>query len=144
MSEFEDDQRLHEMAIGLLDAVPFASLLGISISRIRRGEAILSLEVREEFKQNHGVVHGGVIASLIDTAAALAVATVLGAGEASTTIDLTVHYLRPLRVGKVEAKASILREGRSVIVISVEVEHQSSEIIATGMTAFFRLKNDPG
>jgi len=43
----EDDQGLHEMAVGLLDAVPFASVLGISISRIRRGVAILSLEVRE-------------------------------------------------------------------------------------------------
>jgi uncharacterized protein (TIGR00369 family) len=143
MSEPEGDQGLHELAVGLLNAVPFASVLGISVSRIRRGEAILSLEVREEFKQNHGIVHGGVIASLIDTAAAIAVATVLGVGEASTTIDLTVHYLRPLRVGRVDAKASILREGRSVIVISVEVAQPPSPIVATGMTAFLRLKNDP-
>ena len=62
--------RIHEA----FATVPYAKFLGIELGEMRPGEAILHLEVREELRQNQGVMHGGAVASLIDTASAFAVA----------------------------------------------------------------------
>ena len=56
-----------------LEQVPFTKLLGIELAEIDTGVATLAMEVRPELKQNNGVIRGGAIAALIDTAAAFAV-----------------------------------------------------------------------
>lgn len=88
-----------------IDAVPFAQLLGIELDDISSGTATLGLNVRKQLTQNHGVVHGGAIASLIDTATAFAIISLLAPRERVTTVDLTVSYLRPLTEGRVTAVA---------------------------------------
>jgi uncharacterized protein (TIGR00369 family) len=120
--------------------VPYADFLGLELGEIRSGEALIHLKVRDEFKQNQGVVHGGVIASLIDTASAFAVTTELEPGERVTTTDLTIHYLRPVTEGDLQAKARIVRGGRRLFVISVEVSDSRQALIATAVTGYIRLK----
>jgi uncharacterized protein (TIGR00369 family) len=120
--------------------VPYAHFLGLELGEIRSGEALIHLKVRDEFKQNQGVVHGGVIASLIDTASAFAVTTELEPGERVTTTDLTIHYLRPVTEGDLQAKARIVRSGRRLFVISVEVSDSRQALIATAATGYIRLK----
>ncbi|HEY0386257.1 MAG TPA: PaaI family thioesterase [Pyrinomonadaceae bacterium] len=128
-------ERIHEA----LGRVPFARLLGLELGAIERGAATLHLAVRDELKQNRGVVHGGVIASLIDTAAAFAAITLLESDESTTTIDLTIHYLRPLTAGRATAHARVLRAGRRVLVISVEVLDETEALAATALTSYLRL-----
>jgi uncharacterized protein (TIGR00369 family) len=131
----DEDQRLREA----FERVPFAHLLGIELGEMRRGEAVLHLEVRDELKQNNGVVHGGVIASLMDSAAAFAILTLLEANQTSTTVDLTVHYLRPLFRGRITAKARVVRAGRRIMVITVDILDETKTIAATALTSFIRL-----
>jgi uncharacterized protein (TIGR00369 family) len=64
-----------------IEAVPYARLLGIELEKVALGEATLTLAIRPELSQNHGVVHGGAIASLIDTATAFAILTLLEPDE---------------------------------------------------------------
>jgi uncharacterized protein (TIGR00369 family) len=128
--------RIHET----FTRVPYARFLGLELGEIRSGEALIHLKVRDEFKQNQGVVHGGVIASLIDTASAFAVTTELEPGERVTTTDLTIHYLRPVTEGDLQAKARIVRSGRRLFVISVEVSDSRQALIATAVTGYIRLK----
>lgn len=125
-------------------AVPFARLLGIELVEIERGAATVALQVRDELKQNNGVVHGGVIASLVDTAAAFVVLPFLAEGETTTTVDLTIHYLRPLSRGKVTATARVVRAGRRILTISAEVLDERQAIAATALATFIRLKTDDG
>lgn len=122
-----------------LEEVPFAHLVGLEVVEIERGTATFQLPVRDELKQNKGLVHGGVIASLIDTAAAFAAVTLLETGQSTTTIDLTIQYLRPLTEGSATARARVLRAGRRVLVISVDVLNQSEALIATALTSYLRL-----
>jgi uncharacterized protein (TIGR00369 family) len=122
----------------LLDTVPFARLLGIELDEIKPGFAVLSVDIRQELLQNHGVVHGGVIASLADTAAAFAIASILRPEESTTTIDLTIHYLRPITSGTAIATAKIVRDGQRVIVLSIEVKDQLERVLATATAAFLR------
>ncbi|HEV7373256.1 MAG TPA: PaaI family thioesterase [Pyrinomonadaceae bacterium] len=131
----EQEQRIRE---GFKN-IPFAHLLGIEIGELRRGEAILYLEVRDELRRNNGVAHGGAIASLVDTAAAFAILTLLEPDETTTTIDLTVHYLRPFIKGRATAHARVLRAGRRIIVISIEVIDEGEAVLATALTSFIKL-----
>ncbi len=121
------------------EKVPFARLLGIEVQELERGRATLALDLRPELLQNHGIVHGGVTASLIDTASAFATLTVLEPDQATTTVDLTIHYLRPLNHGRITANASVLKAGRRVIVASVEVLDAAQTLAATAITTYLRL-----
>lgn len=89
--------------------VPFARLLGMEMVSLAPGEAVLKLALRDELRQTHGVLHGGATASLIDTAMAFAIISILEADERATTIDLTVHYLRPVSAGEIVCTAKVAR-----------------------------------
>lgn len=122
-----------------IDTVPFAQLLGIELDDISSGAATLGLNIREQLMQNHGVVHGGAIASLIDTATAFAIISVLAPRERVTTVDLTVSYLRPLTEGRVTAVARVLRAGRRLFVVSAEVFDKDGKLATTALSTYMKL-----
>ena len=76
-----------------------ATLLEFKLEAVEPGLASMALTVRDELRQNNGVVHGGAIATLIDSAAAFAIIPLLRDDETATTVDLTISYIRPLRSG---------------------------------------------
>jgi uncharacterized protein (TIGR00369 family) len=140
MSEKELDPASLERAREAFASVPYAKLLGFELGEITRGQATIQLTVRDDLKQYQGVVHGGAVASLIDTAAAFAVVTELEAGERVTTTDLTVHYLRPVSSGRLSATARIVRGGRRLFVLTVEVTNDQQALLATAVTSYIRLQ----
>jgi acyl-CoA thioesterase len=119
--------------------VPYAHLLGIELDEISEGVATLGLNVRKELKQNHGVVHGGAIASLIDTAMAFAIITLLAPGEKVSTVDLTVSYLRPLTKGRITARARVVRSGRRLFVVSADVFGNDGILASTALSTYIKL-----
>lgn len=125
-----------------LDSVPFARLLGLNVESVEPGRAVMSLPIRDDHKQNHGVVHGGAIASLIDSAMAFAIIPMLAENEHTTTVDLTIHYLRPLTEGKATAVARVVRAGRRVIAVSAEVLDQNERLVASAVSTYLRLTPD--
>lgn len=140
MSETELDPARLERAREAFASVPYAKLLGLELGEMRRGQATIQLSVRDDLKQNQGVVHGGAVASLIDTAAAFAVVTELEAGERVTTTDLTIHYLRPVSSGRLSATARIVRGGRRLFVLSVDVTNDQQTLLATAVTSYIKLQ----
>lgn len=126
--------RLHEV----LERVPFARLLGIHLEEVERGSATFYLDMRDELAQTEGLMHGGAVASLIDTAAAFAVMTLLERGQKTATVDFTIHYLRPVTQGRIKARARVLREGRRLVSISVEVADEVNTLTATALTTYVK------
>ena len=122
-----------------LETVPFAKLLGIELEDISPGKATLGFDVRDDLKQNNGVVHGGAIASLIDSATAFAIISLLPPEEKATTADLTISYLRPLKSGRAHSTASVLRAGRRLIVVSAELVDDHGKLIATALTTYITI-----
>jgi len=122
-----------------IDSVPFARLLGIELDAIEPGTATLGLTIRHELTQNHGVVHGGAIASLIDTATAFAILSLLPPAERVTTVDLTISYLRPLITGRVTAIATVKRAGRRLLVVSADVHDATGKLAATALSTYIKL-----
>jgi len=122
-----------------IDTVPFAQLLGIELDDVDTGTATLGLNLTRQMTQNHGVVHGGAIASLIDTATAFAIISLLSRGERVSTVDLTISYLRPLTAGRVTATARVLRAGRRLFVVSAEVFDKDGKLATTALSTYIKL-----
>jgi acyl-CoA thioesterase len=120
--------------------VPFGSLLGIRLDSVEPGIATMSLPVRDELRQNNRVVHGGALAALVDSAAAFAVIPLLKDDETTTTVDLTISYLRPIVTGEAKATARVLRAGSRIINISAEIVDHEGTLAATALTTFIRLQ----
>lgn len=131
----DEIRRIHEA----FERVPYIQLIGIEVGDLRRGAATLYLNVRDQLRQNLGFMHGGATASLIDTASAFAILTLLKPGETTTTIDLTVHFLRPLTEGRATARAAVRRAGRRVLTVSIDVFDDAQNLAATAVTSYLRL-----
>lgn len=135
--DLTDEQRRRVEAAR--EAVPFLKLLGVQVESVGPGTATLLLPVREELKRNDGIVHGGAIASVIDSAFAFAIIPLLAENERTTTVDLTIHYLRPLSAGVAKTTARIVRAGRRVITVSAELFDENGKLAATALSTYLRM-----
>ena len=120
--------------------VPYAQLLGINFEDAARGTATLSMSARPELERFGGIMHGGALASLADSASAFAVLSTLEDGEQTVTVNLTLHYLRPATEGKLNAHARVLRARRRIATVSVEILDESGALVVTALTTYLKLR----
>ena len=135
--EITDEQRA--FAENALHSLPFAKLIGMRLVDLRPDEAVISIEMRDDLRQPSGVLHGGVTATLIDTAMAFAVRTRLAIDEATATIDLTVHYLRPHITGVFTCTAKVVRAGKRIFTVSADVMGSDGKLIATAISTYTKV-----
>lgn len=105
----------------------------------RPNEAVIKIEMRDDLRQPSGVLHGGVTATLIDTAMAFAVRTHLTPDELTATIDLTVHYMRPHTAGTITCTAKVVRAGKRIFTVSADVAGEDGKLIATGLSTYTKV-----
>jgi acyl-CoA thioesterase len=125
-----------ELAQSRMKLSKFSVLVGFEVERLYEGGALLSMRVDERHRQIHNVVHGGVIASLADTAGAIAAYTVSSLGVELVTIELKINYLLPIADGKVEAEGRVLRTGRNFTVVDCDVRNEQGELAAKALMTF--------
>ena len=128
-----------QLAREALKQAPFPQLLGLELVDLKFGEAVLKLKMRDDLRQPYGLLHGGATASLIDTATAFAVISAYEKGEQSTTVDLTVHFLRPHTTGEVVCTARVARAGRRITTVSAEVVNEQGKLIATALSTYMKV-----
>lgn len=122
-----------------LHNLSFSKLIGMRLVDLQPDEAVISIEMRDDLRQPSGVLHGGVTATLIDTAMAFAVRTRLGIDEATATVDLTIHYLRPHITGTFTCTAKIVRAGKRIFTVSADVVNDDGKHIATAVSTYTRV-----
>jgi uncharacterized protein (TIGR00369 family) len=113
-----------------------SELLGFDVESVHDGRAIFRLDVRPRHKQIHGVVHGGILAALADTTAAIAAYTVVPRGVELATLELKINYLEPVPGGTVKADARVLRAGRNFVVTECEIFIDSGKLAAKALLTF--------
>jgi uncharacterized protein (TIGR00369 family) len=128
-----------ELARRILSQNPFVNLLGIKLIDLWHGEAVCGLTVEAKHHRAGGFLHGGVTASLIDTVTAFAVATYAEQGENFVTVDLTIHYLRPVYNGEIKSRARVVRAGKRIFTVAADVFNQTDEIAATALTTYSKI-----
>ncbi len=109
---------LFEFGRKVLKEQPFSTLLGTELASLEPGEAVLTLAVREELKQQHGFVHGGVVSYLADNALTFAGGSVLGN---SVTSEFKINYVQPAIGEKLIARASVLSSGKMQAVCECKI-----------------------
>jgi len=128
-----------EYAANALHNLPFAKLMGMRLVDLDLDRAVIKIEIRDDLRQPSGVLHGGVTATLIDTAMAFAVRTRIPKETATATIDLTVHYLRPHVEGAATCSAKIVRAGKRIFTVSADVVNDEGKLIATGISTYTKV-----
>lgn len=103
---------------GILAAQPFSVDQGTEMIDFAPGQVTLRLPITEQHKQQHGFVHGGVIAYLADNALTFAGGSVLGDG---LTLEMKLNYMRPGVGAALIAKAEVLSSGKSQAVCRCDV-----------------------
>jgi len=122
----------------LYQRIPYYSTLGLQLQEIGNGRATFEILIREELTQN-GMVHGGVIASLIDSACACAAISLTYPNGYITTIDLQIEFLRSAAKGKLIVKAKCMKAGKTIFFCKAKVWNSEGELISTGSSQLLRI-----
>jgi uncharacterized protein (TIGR00369 family) len=123
---------MHLLASGELGRIPMMATLAIRFAAVEERRVEFECDTAEFMYNPLGVVHGGLAATLLDSAASCAVQTALPAGARYTTVDLSVHYLRPITsdLGPVRATGEVLNLGRRTALGGAEVRDGSNRLLA--------------
>lgn len=139
---------LQELLAGRLPEPPLAAALGFILEEVAPGHATFALEPGEAHYNPIGGVHGGVHATLLDSAAGSAVQSLLPANTGYTSLDLNVKFLRPITVhtGKIRAIGAVLRHGRRTALAQAELLDARDRLLAhaTSSCLIFPVSPDSG
>ena len=124
------------MASGELPAAPVAELVGIAFETADPGRVVIVFVPDEVHYNLLGSVHGGIIATLLDTVMGCAVHSTLNAGRGYTTLSISVNYIRAVTIatGKVTGTGTIEHAGRSTAIARGTLHDVSGRLLATGET----------
>ena len=118
----------------------FAGRLGAEVGEVGDGSARLTFEATDEHLNPAGTVHGGVLATLVDTAMGTAVRSATDDGDVPATSQLTVTYLRPGKPGRLEVTARVRTRGEHLTVCEADVEQDGRSLVHA--VATFALLHD--
>ena len=114
----------------------FHNWIGMRLSRVESGEVDVSLEVEPHHLNLLGLLHGGLIATLADTATGLAYRTVLQPGTRHVTTHLSVTFLSPGRAGRVTARGRVVKAGGRFGYAEADVLGPDDELLARATATF--------
>src|SRR3954453_5435400 len=136
---------LQAMMNGTLPPPPMAMTLGMSLVEIGEGRAVFAAVPAEYHYNPIGAVHGGLAATLLDSAMGCAVETTLGPGAGYTTIELKVNYVRPitLETGRVVCEATVVHRGGTIATAEGPlVAEETGKLLAHGTTTCLMLERN--
>jgi acyl-CoA thioesterase len=116
-------------------------LFGFELEAAEPGRVVLRMDVRAKHRQVHGVVHGGIIAAMADTAGGLACYLLLPRGARVATIEMKINFLEPVDKGTIFAEARILRKGRTTAVAECDVRDETQLLVAKALLTFSLLSS---
>jgi uncharacterized protein (TIGR00369 family) len=123
---------LQAMASGELPAPPIMHLIDLAFMEVEEGEVTLHLDPQEFHYNPLGTMHGGVISTLLDTAAACSVHSTLPVGVGYTSLDLTVKFLRPVTMagGRIVCRGGVLQKGRRTALAEARLTDAKGRLLA--------------
>ena len=114
-----------------------AKQFGFVVQHVERGKVTIRMPVNARHKQIHGVVHGGVLAALADTAGGLATYMASPLGTRVATVEMKINFLDAVEAGSVTAEAVVVRIGRHIAVTDCDLRDSSGRLVAKALMTFF-------
>lgn len=127
---------LRAVQVGELPPPPIAILMGMSIAEVEEGRVVFTALPAEYHYNPIGVVHGGLAATLLDSALGCAVHSTLPAGTGYTTLEIKVNYVRALtsETGEVRSEAKVIYQGGRIATAEGRITDAAGKLYAHGTT----------
>lgn len=125
---------MQAMARGEKPSSPFVGGLGIRVVEAEFGRCVFECDITEKHYNALGIVHGGLAATLIDSATGSAALTTQAAGGSSTTLELKVNFVRPMtsKTGRVRCEGKIIHQGKRIATADAHLTDSRGKLIAHG------------
>jgi acyl-CoA thioesterase len=130
-----------DQLIKLGESSAFYKLLDMKIKEVRTNYARLTIEIDEKHIQFQGAVHGGVIASLADSAVAWAIYGSNDLKGTPVTVEMKINFLKPVQSGKLVAEARTVHEGSRIFVGDVEVKNEIGDLVAKSLVTYYLVQS---
>jgi uncharacterized protein (TIGR00369 family) len=127
---------LRAIAQGKIPAPPIALLLGFALEEVEEGRVVFTTEPGEHHYNPIGVVHGGLAATLLDSAMGCAVHSLLAQGRGYTTLEIKVNYVRAIKreSGRLRAVASVVHMGGRIATAEGRLVDAAGQLYAHATT----------
>lgn len=125
--------------ISIVKKSPYPSHMSMGLSKIELDRAEVVLDLGPCHMQPFGIVHGGVIATLIDTTTFWAAFLRLPEDTGLVNVDLKLNYLKPVVEGRLTGFGTCIQAGRSISYSEARIEDESGKIIAHGTSTLMGL-----
>ena len=138
---------LRGIAAGVIAPPPAVAALGaVDLVVVEPGRVVFTLEPGEHHYNPLGTVHGGVLATMLDTAAGCAVHSSLPAGTAYTSLDLATRFLRQVTVdsGTLRIEGTVLQLGRRTALAEAKVTDGTGRLVAHATSTCMIFRPEPG
>jgi uncharacterized protein (TIGR00369 family) len=133
-------------AAGRWPRPPIASTIEMEAAEFDEGRAVFTCEPAEYHYNPNGTVHGGVAATLLDSAMSCAVHTTLGVGDRYTTLELKVNFVRAVTIdtGRVRAEGTVVHRGRTIATAEGRlIAERDGKLLAHGVTTCLIMRATP-
>jgi uncharacterized protein (TIGR00369 family) len=123
---------LQRIAVGDLPPPPISQSLNFFLTEVGQGLAVFTVMPEEYHYNPIGTVHGGLAATLIDSALSCAVQTLLPAGKGYTIVELKLNYIRPLtqRTSLIRSIGTVIHQGRLIATAEAKVIDEQDKLVA--------------
>jgi uncharacterized protein (TIGR00369 family) len=135
---------LQRIVSGELSPPPFAALLDFDLVEVSEGRATFAVNPAEYHYNPIGVVHGGLAATLLDSALGCAVHSMLPAGAGYTTLEIKVNFIRAMtaETGRVRCEAKIVHSGARTATAEGRIVDEAGKLYAHGTTTCLILRDE--
>lgn len=124
-----------------ISCAPFEKLLNMEIKEAKNGKATLTMPFFIQYAQGAGLMHGGALIALADTAVVMAIKSILDKGTHFATIEMNARFLKPVKKGYVTAKAEIFEKDRRILKGKAEVFNDDNEKVLE-FNSIFKIAKD--
>ncbi|WP_308128195.1 PaaI family thioesterase [Modestobacter italicus] len=137
---------LRAVVAGELPGPPIAATMGFDLVEVEEGRVVFAFEPAEYHYNPIGSVHGGVYATLLDSAAGCAVHSMLPAGVGYTSLDLTVKFLRAITLdtGRVTCEGSVTHLGSRTALAEAKLLDATGRLLGTAVSSILLIRPQPG
>jgi uncharacterized protein (TIGR00369 family) len=125
---------MRQLMTGEREPSGMARLMNMRLVEVEEGRAVFAVEPDERHYNGLGIAHGGLAATLLDSALGCAINTVMPAGRVFTTLEMKINYVRPMRreTGEVRCEAEVLHAGGRVATAEGRIIDASGKLYAHG------------
>jgi len=125
---------MRKLMAGEMTASGMAQLMNFKLTEVSEGRAVFSILPDERHYNGLGIAHGGLAATLLDTATGCAINTMMPAGRIFTTLEMKVNYVRPMKreTGEVRCEAHVIHVGSQVATAEGRIVDAEGKLYAHG------------